>query len=109
MEISPTADYLKTNRFRDTTSLNLSLTPQQEKGLEACLRGPQGSYNPLFNNCGAPIQNCLKNLGIDTDVNFVFPKLIRQKYMDIGIVNRATDVPATTNGKGRNAPWTKKW
>jgi RHS repeat-associated protein len=63
--------------FRSGTGYNLALTPNQENGLGTCLKSKDGNYNPIINNCGAAIQACLAELGVNIGNN-VFPSSIGQ-------------------------------
>ncbi|WP_347333023.1 RHS repeat-associated core domain-containing protein, partial [Marinimicrobium locisalis] len=68
MDIRPQSEYMNLNQdFRSGLGFNLPLTQQQDDSLEQCLSGySSGSgYNPATNNCGAPVQSCLNQVGID--------------------------------------------
>ena len=49
--------------FRGGTGVTLSLSPQQEVQLAACMRAHSGPYGAISNNCGNPIQKCLDAVG----------------------------------------------
>jgi len=65
MHIFPLPAYSAINNYRDGVGSVLDFTPDQEKALTKCLQAPQGRYNLLTNNCGSPIQGCLKVLGFN--------------------------------------------
>lgn len=106
MAILPTPDYLSKNSFRDGTGVKLNINPQQEKSIQACLSKPQGNYNALTNNCGTPIQSCLKDQGVDTG-NQTLPVSLGNQLLDMGIVNGVQNYPATTPANGSSAPWAR--
>lgn len=86
--------------------LFIDLTPLQEARLKACLEKNQGSYSPASNNCGSPVQNCLKDLGIDTD-NQMLPVNLGNKLIDLGVTKGTAEHPATNPASGVNAPWAR--
>ncbi|WP_247263456.1 MULTISPECIES: RHS repeat-associated core domain-containing protein [Pseudomonas] len=106
MTILPTTEYVDKNGFREGTAVSLSLTPKQETALESCLSSPQGNYRALTNNCGSPVQNCLKAQGIDTS-NQLLPVSLGNKLIDKGITNGVISYPATRPSKGWSAPWAR--
>ena len=106
MTILPTSDYLSKNSFRDGTGVTLNIDSQQEKSLQVCLSKPQGNYSALTNNCGTPVQSCLKDQGIDTR-NQTLPVSLGNKLLDMGIVNGVQNSPATTPANGSSAPWAR--
>ncbi|OBU56075.1 hypothetical protein A9K70_17980 [Stenotrophomonas maltophilia] len=55
----------------------IELTPQQESKLSACLARPQGEYGAINNNCGTPLQNCMREIGKELQpVNMILPESI---------------------------------
>lgn len=66
----------------------------------------QGSYSATGNNCGSPIQNCLKQVGIDTGSQ-TLPVSLGNRLLDMGIVNGIKEYPASRPGGGRSAPWAR--
>ena len=106
MVILPTPDYLSKNSFRDGTGVKLNINPQQEKSIQVCLSKPQGNYSTLTNNCGTPIQSCLKDQGLDTG-NQTLPVSLGNQLLDMGIVNGVQNYPATTPANGSSAPWAR--
>ncbi|PZS80282.1 hypothetical protein A7X84_15145 [Stenotrophomonas maltophilia] len=55
----------------------IELTPQQESKLSACLARPQGEYSAINNNCGTPLQNCMREIGKELQpVNMILPESI---------------------------------
>lgn len=69
MSIRPFVDYLTREQFgRVGHGVILGLTPEQEQALAAYLEGePLGSYKKFKNNCGAPVQWGLKELGVNPE------------------------------------------
>jgi RHS repeat-associated protein len=106
MSVLPTANYLAKNGFRDGMGLGIPLTPQQEEAIKACLSKPRGDYSVTSNNCGTPIQDCLKQVGIDTG-NQTLPVSLGNRLLDMGRVNGIKDYPASRPGNGRSAPWAR--
>jgi hypothetical protein len=106
MTVIPTKDYLGKNAFRDGMAVFLNITPQQEATLQACLSKDQGSYSATSNNCGSPVQSCLKSLGIDTKIQ-TLPASLGNKLLDMGITNGATSYPASKPATGWSAPWAR--
>ncbi|HEY8034169.1 MAG TPA: RHS repeat-associated core domain-containing protein [Methylobacter sp.] len=102
----PTSDYVSKNGFRDGAGVKLNINPQQEKSLQACLSSPQGKYNALTNNCGTPVQSCLKTQGIDTG-NQTLPVSLGNQLLDMGIANGVQNYPATRPADGSSAPWAR--
>jgi RHS repeat-associated protein len=82
---TPSVDFAARNAFRGGLELILDLTPSQESAIQACLGQPQGKHNFLFNNCGSPVQRCLKGVGIDT-ANQITPFALRDKLLGMEIV-----------------------
>ena len=80
--------------------------PQQEAAVQACMSKSQGSYSATGNNCGSPIQNCLKQAGIDTG-NQTLPVSLGNRLLDMGIVNGVKEYPASRPAGGWSAPWAR--
>ncbi len=106
MTTLPTKDYLDKNNFRDGMEVRLELKPQQEAALQQCLSKSQGDYNSTSNNCGSPVQRCLKELGVDTG-NQRLPVSLGNKLLDMPVANGVNDYPATKPANGVNAPWAR--
>ena len=51
--------------FRPGIGVDLRMTAQQENLFEQCLNEHSGDYDALTNNCGTPIQKCLREVGIE--------------------------------------------
>jgi hypothetical protein len=101
------SEYYDKNGFRDGQGVVVPLTPMQEIRLLACMRGEQGGYSAISNNCGTPIQNCLKKLGFDTDSQLL-PVSLGNKLIDIGASpDGLSQHPATSPSNGWNAPWAR--
>jgi RHS repeat-associated protein len=106
MSDMPTSSYREANAFRDGMEVKLNLKPQQEKALKACLSWSRDDYSSISNNCGNPVQRCLKVLGIDTG-NKILPVSLGNKLLDLDAANGATGYPASQPGSGWSAPWAK--
>lgn len=106
MSTSPYSEYNAKNSFRDGMGVLIDLTPEQEVKLKACLGKDQRSYSAISNNCGSPVQNCLKDVGINTDGQ-ILPVNLGNKLIDIGVTNGTADHPATNPASGVNAPWAR--
>jgi hypothetical protein len=106
MTILPTNQYREKNNFRDGMEVKLKLTPQQEASLQKCLSKSQGDYNSTDNNCGSPVQRCLKELCIDTN-NQMLPVSLGNKLLNLPVANGSNDYPASNPANGVNAPWTR--
>jgi hypothetical protein len=106
MNILSTKEYLDKNKFRDGMEVRLKLKPQRKADLQKCLSKDQGNYSVKNNNCGAPIQRCLKKIGIDTG-NQLFPVSLGNRLLELPDFNGANDYPASKPAKGVNAPWAR--
>jgi len=106
MSANSYSEYNAKNSFRDGMGVLIDLTPEQEAKLKACLGKDQGSYSATSNNCGSPVQNCLKDLGINTD-DQILPVNLGNKLIDLGVTNGTADHPATNPASGVNAPWAR--
>jgi RHS repeat-associated protein len=106
MTIEPTSKYLSRNNFRNGVGAKLNLNPDQETRLQACMSRSK-SYNAFTNNCGTPIQDCLKALGYDLGWN-LFPVSVGDSLLDYpGLVTSFDFYPATQPATGSSAPWAK--
>ncbi len=105
MTTMPTKDYRDKNSFRDGTEVKLKLTPEQEEKLKNCLSKPQGNYRATDNNCGTPVQSCLRELGFDTGV--VLPVSLGNMLLELPVANGAASYPASKPAKGGSAPWAR--
>ncbi|WP_395686081.1 hypothetical protein [Caenimonas koreensis] len=73
---STAAEYNKRQQgFRGGAGIILSLSPQQEAALASCMKAHGSAYNAITNNCGNPIQQCMRKLGLDVG-NSVLPTAI---------------------------------
>jgi len=70
------------------------------------LSSPQGKYNALTNNCGTPVQSCLKTQGIDTG-NQALPVSLGNQLLNMGVINGVQNYPATRPADGSSAPWAR--
>jgi len=106
MTIMPTTDYVKKNSFRDGMEVLIKLTPDQEAALGRCLSAPREKYNFAKNNCGTPVQDCLKQLGIDTG-NQTMPVSLGNKLIDMPINDGWKEYTPINPSKGGSAPWAR--
>jgi RHS repeat-associated protein len=106
MTIMPTADYLARNSFREGVGAELKLTAAQEAKLQACLANYNGVYYKINRNCTHPIQECLKEIGIDLGTNYL-PTSLGNSLIDSGLVSKFNFYPATTPTGGSKAPWAR--
>ena len=106
MSVMPTSDYIARNGFRNGMAVGINLTPQQEAAVNACMSKPQGSYSVSGNNCGSPIQNCLKQVGIDTG-NQTLPVSLGNRLLDMDVGNSFTEYPVSRPSNGWSAPWAR--
>jgi hypothetical protein len=106
MKVMPTSIYANKNGFRDGMEVMLNLNPQQEASLKSCLSQPQGKYNVANNNCGSPVQDCLKSVGINTESQLL-PVSLGNKLLDMGITNGIKEYSASRPSGGLSAPWAR--
>ena len=85
------SNYYAKNNFRDGLGVLVPLTPDQEKKVEACMKKDRGSYDPISNNCGSPIQDCLKESGIDSG-DQMFPANVGMSLLDQGAYSDSSTV-----------------
>ncbi len=104
MTVMPTVDYVKKNSFRDGEEVLIKLMPDQEAKLEQCLSKPRDKYNFATNNCGTPVQDCLKGMGVDTG-NQIMPVSLGNQLLDMSIFNGVKSYPARIPSNGGSAPW----
>ncbi|MBB4607662.1 RHS repeat-associated protein [Xanthomonas arboricola] len=64
------------HEIRDAVVHHLDMSPSQEKALATCLSKDQGEYG-LTNNCGSPLQNCLRDMGVPlSPLNAILPETL---------------------------------
>ena len=85
MTNEPTSVFNQRNSFRSSLGLDLTLTAEQEKALEECLKRDQPDYNFLTNNCGAPVQRCLNWMGYDIG-KVLTPSQLYESMTGVGLV-----------------------
>lgn len=57
-------DYIaRQQQFRGSTGYSLKLSPAQEAAVAQCLRNSNKRYSLTSNNCGTPVQECLRQAG----------------------------------------------
>jgi RHS repeat-associated protein len=65
------------HQIRNAIVHHLPLSESQEKALANCLAKDQGKYNGVSNNCGSPLQNCMRNIGMPLSAfNAIFPETL---------------------------------
>ncbi|MCD0245705.1 hypothetical protein JWH11_08525 [Xanthomonas melonis] len=65
------------HEIRDAVVHHMPLSQEQEKALASCLANNQGEYSGHSNNCGSPVQNCLRNMGTPlSPYNAIFPETL---------------------------------
>jgi hypothetical protein len=106
MSTMPTSNYLDKNSFREGMGQIINLTPDQEEKVKACLSQGQGDYSATSNNCGTPIQRCLKDVGIDTG-DKMLPVDLGNRLLDLGVSKGSVEHPATNPASGWSAPWAR--
>ncbi len=64
------------HEIRDAVIHHLDMSLSQEKALATCLSKDQGKYG-VTNNCGSPLQNCLREMGMPlSPLNAIFPETL---------------------------------
>ncbi|WP_276584041.1 RHS repeat-associated core domain-containing protein, partial [Pseudomonas sp. RIT-PI-AD] len=104
MKIIPTETYVDMNSFREGQAVILDISKEQEVNLQQCLSNSRRKYNFLDNNCGTPIQECLSNIGIETQKQ-IMPVSLGNKLIDMGIAKSYRNYAATKPSNGSSAPW----
>jgi uncharacterized protein RhaS with RHS repeats len=102
-----TNQYMDMNNFRSGVGTELNLTPKQEQQFEACLKKPQGNYGAVANNCGAPPQYCLQNMGINLRGYTPLPVNFGNNLLNSGAGKNFNFYPATAAPTGSSAPWAR--
>lgn len=85
MSILSTSNYIRRNDFRDGVGSILNITGAEEECFEECMKNYNGSYNRFLNNCGSPLQSCLKETGYDIGRSLL-PVSIGHDLIDAGLV-----------------------
>lgn len=107
MWVGPTGQYMGMNNFRSGVGTVVNLNPQQEQQFEACLKKPQGNYGAVANNCGAPPQYCLQNLGVNLGGYTPLPVNFGNNLMNSGSAQGFNFYPASSPANGSSAPWAR--
>jgi len=106
MTIELTSKYLSRNAFRSGVGAKLNLNTKQEGLLQSCMSKSR-SYSTLTNNCGTPIQDCLKDIGYDLGWNLL-PVSVGNSLLDYpGLVTGFDFYSATQPATGTSAPWAR--
>jgi hypothetical protein len=94
MTIESNRKYLERNSFREGGGVSLALTADQEKSFEACMKGNHGGYNAVGNNCGDPVEKCLKGVGLSVG-GTISPGALGLSLLKSGHVIYGQRYPAT--------------
>lgn len=100
------ADYNSRNSFRSGVTSNIPLTPQQDSALADFLNNYDGDYNPITNNCTAPIQQGLQQVGVNIG-NSILPVSVGNAILNSGVANGFTFQTPSQPATGSSAPWAK--
>lgn len=65
-----------------------------------------GDYNPITNNCTAPIQQGLQQVGVNIG-NSILPVSVGNAILNSGVVNGFTFQTPSQPATGSSAPWAK--
>jgi RHS repeat-associated protein len=92
--------------FRGGTGVVLNLSPQQEAALASCMRASTDAYSAITNNCGNPVQQCLKAVGAGVG-NSVLPSAFLEDLRASPNIsgNVAYPSPRPGGGFGRGLIW----
>lgn len=87
MDIRPFANYVTQSQARRLgQGIMLLLTPAQERQLAQRLKSvAQDAYRKVSNNCGAPIQQGLRDLGIQLPDDYILPNSLREALLQLDI------------------------
>lgn len=118
MAVMPKSEYLAKNSFRDGWEVSLQLSNSQELALTACISKQQGQYNALTQNCGTPIQRCLKEIGVNDiygsgsttiGINgiYVLPVDLGIGLLSSKFFRGVARYPASRPAGGMSAPWAR--
>ncbi len=67
-------------KYQISTGRDLGLEAWQDDKLQQCLHNFSSSYRLLKNNCGAPIQICMKEIGLSLGAkNLITPKALERR------------------------------
>ncbi|WP_304413426.1 RHS repeat-associated core domain-containing protein [Arsukibacterium sp. MJ3] len=98
MTIMSTSEYRARNSFRSGVTSVIPLNDAQTGKLEALLKKGSAAYGALGNNCAAPVQRGLKQLGIDTG-DVILPVSLGNALLDLGVVSgfifHSSAIPST--------------
>ncbi|HCR55128.1 MAG TPA: hypothetical protein DIW27_11980 [Cytophagales bacterium] len=100
--------YNLANSFRNGVGIKLSLTPDQEKKFEQSLKGDQGKYNSVTNNCGDAVERGLSAAGVNAG-NSLLPVSIGTSLLGVPQFS-GTSFYTPINGSNdffRRAPWAR--
>ncbi|MBF0526565.1 MAG: RHS repeat-associated core domain-containing protein [Deltaproteobacteria bacterium] len=95
LDVRPIDDYMNLNNFRSGVGAVLDLTPEQEAILKNAVENP-GDYRRIGNNCANPVQNGLRDAGVDIGTS-VFPISFLADLMNSGCVTKYNFYPAKNN------------
>ncbi|MCC5901444.1 MAG: RHS domain-containing protein [Halomonas sp.] len=105
MSVVPTSEYISDNTdFRLGRGIHLDLTEEEEELLQNCMSNHNSSYNTLTNNCGTPVQNCLKQLGYDLGRN-ILPVSLGFSLLDSELFSGSEFYYPTKESEENNTVW----
>ncbi len=107
MTTASQTDYYNKNAFRSGVTSNIPLTPEQDAALADFLSHYDGDYNPITNNCTAPVQKALQNIGINIGNNML-PVSVGNSILNSDVANEYIFQPQRRPAIGSSAPWAKK-
>jgi len=92
-------NYPTTQRsLRGAVSHRIRLTQLQDAELLSCLKSSDQNYSSISNNCAAPIQNCLRKMGLGlSPLNAVFPATLNVMLFGSALTE-------SSNSLGRRQP-----
>jgi len=97
MNVDP--DYPAMQRsLRGAVLHRIKLTQHQDAELVSCLKASDSNYSSITNNCAAPVQNCLRRMGLGlSPLNAVFPATLN-------VMLFASPLTESSNSLGRRQP-----
>ena len=79
------------HEIRDAVVHHLPLSREQEKALASCLAKNQGEYSGTSNNCGSPLQNCLRDMGMPlSPLNAIFPETLNMMLYVSPVIEKSS-------------------
>jgi len=100
------ANYNSRNSFRSGVTFNIALTSRQNAALAGFLNNYDGDYNPITNNCAAPVQKGLQSVDVNIGNN-TLPVSVGNSILDSGVANGFTFQAPSQPAAGVSAPWAR--